>query len=136
MDKLSEKSSKAENDKKMRILVTGGTGYIGSHVVVELLSQGYTVEIIDNLSNSKIETLDRIKQITGTKPTFHQVDLLNQSALDQVFNETSFDLVIHLTYYNPCSLTMSKKLFSPPPPLSMAIKVSNNVLKPCLPVSI
>lgn len=95
MDKLSEKSSKAENDKKMRILVTGGTGYIGSHVVVELLSQGYTVEIIDNLSNSKIETLDRIKQITGTKPTFHQVDLLNQSALDQVFNETSFDLVIH-----------------------------------------
>ena len=80
---------------KQKILVTGGTGYIGSHVVVELLKQGYEVEIIDNLSNSQIEVLDKIEQITGTKPIFHEIDLLDQSALNQIFNDSSFELVIH-----------------------------------------
>ena len=79
----------------MKTLVTGGTGYIGSHVVVELLNQGHEVEIVDNLSNSKIEVLDKIEQITGTKPIFHQVDLLDQPALNQIFDNTQFDLVIH-----------------------------------------
>ena len=59
-----------------KILVTGGTGYIGSHTVVELINAGYDVEILDNLFNSKIEVLDKIKEITGTKPKVHQVDLL------------------------------------------------------------
>lgn len=78
-----------------RILVTGGTGYIGSHTVVELQNNGYEVEIIDNLFNSKIEVLDKIAKITGKKPTFHQIDLLDAEALDQVFESTKFDAVIH-----------------------------------------
>lgn len=83
------------NKDNLHILVTGGTGYIGSHVVVELLNQGHTVEIVDNLINSQIEVLDKIEQITGTKPTFHKVDLLDSSALDQIFDHSHFDLVIH-----------------------------------------
>lgn len=79
----------------MNILVTGGTGYIGSHVVVELLNQGHNVEIIDNLINSKITVLDKIEQITGKKPTFYQIDLLDKPALDELFGKTNYDLVIH-----------------------------------------
>jgi len=78
-----------------RILVTGGTGYIGSHTVVELISAGHEVEILDNLYNSKIEVLDKIEQITGTKPKFHKVDLLDMEALQEVFNGGNFDAVIH-----------------------------------------
>ena len=79
----------------MRILLTGGTGYIGSHTAVELITQGYEVEILDNLSNSKIEVLDCIEQITGTKPKFHQIDLLDKSALDKVLQDNQYDIVIH-----------------------------------------
>lgn len=79
----------------MKILVTGGTGYIGSHVVVELLKQGYEVEIIDNLVNSKITVLDQIEKITNKKPIFHQIDLLDQPALEKVFKDSYFDLVMH-----------------------------------------
>ena len=79
----------------MNILVTGGTGYIGSHVVVELLNQGHTVTILDNLINSQIKVLDKIEQITGQKPNFHEIDLLDSTALDQLFDQTHFDLVIH-----------------------------------------
>ena len=79
----------------MKILVTGGTGYIGSHVVVELLNQGHEVEILDNLVNSQIEVLDKIEQITNIKPVFHEVDLLDSGAFDQIFMSTNFDLVIH-----------------------------------------
>ena len=79
----------------MKILTTGGTGYIGSHVVVELLENGHEVEILDNLSNSKIEVLDQIKKITGQKPKFHQVDLCNLEATDKVLKDGNFDLIIH-----------------------------------------
>lgn len=79
----------------MKILVTGGTGYIGSHVVIELLNQGHEVEILDNLVNSQIEVLDKIEQITDTKPIFHEVDLLDFETLDRIFTGTNFDLVIH-----------------------------------------
>ena len=58
----------------MSILVTGGTGYIGSHTVVELLNKGKEVVIVDNLSNSKLETLDAIETLTGKKPKFYEVD--------------------------------------------------------------
>jgi len=80
---------------KPHILVTGGTGYIGSHVVVELLENNYTVEILDNLSNSKIEVLDKIEQITNQKPDFHEIDLCDAESLDRFFDQTHFDLVIH-----------------------------------------
>ena len=79
----------------MKILVTGGTGYIGSHTAIELINAGHEVVIVDNLVNSKITVLDKIESITGTKPKFYQVDLLDSSALDSIFSENSFDLVIH-----------------------------------------
>ena len=79
----------------MNILVTGGTGYIGSHVVIELLNQNHKVEIIDNLCNSQIKVLNQIKLITNIKPIFHKIDLLDQSALNKLFDDSSFDLVIH-----------------------------------------
>lgn len=79
----------------MKVLLTGGTGYIGSHTAVELIQQGYEVEIVDNLSNSKSSVLDSIAEITGVKPVFYQVDLLNAVALDEVFKNGNYDLVIH-----------------------------------------
>ena len=79
----------------MAILVTGGTGYIGSHTVVELLSVGEEVVIVDNLSNSKISVLDRIETITGKRPAFYQVDLLDRAALDAVFEAHGITSVIH-----------------------------------------
>ncbi len=79
----------------MKILATGGTGYIGSHVVVDLLDRGYDVEVLDNLSNSKLEALDRIEQITHRKPRFHQVDLRDQAAVDGVMRDGRFDLIVH-----------------------------------------
>lgn len=78
-----------------KILVTGGTGYIGSHTVVELLTAGHEVEILDNLANSKVEVLDNIKQITGVRPTLHEVDLLDIEKISRIFAEGGFDTVIH-----------------------------------------
>ena len=72
---------------KGKILVTGGTGYIGSHSTVELQNAGYEVVIIDNLSNSNIEVLDGIERITGKRPTFVQADCTNMEALRQLFKE-------------------------------------------------
>ncbi len=80
---------------KAKILVTGGTGYIGSHAAVELIQAGYEVEILDNLYNSKIEVLGRIEEITGVKPRFYDVDLRDAEALAKVFAENKFDAVIH-----------------------------------------
>lgn len=80
---------------KTKILVTGGTGYIGSHAAVELIQAGYEVEILDNLYNSKIEVLGRIEEITGVKPRFYDVDLRDAEALAKVFAESKFDAVIH-----------------------------------------
>ena len=80
----------------MSILVTGGTGYIGSHTVVELQKSGYDVVIVDNLCNSKICVLDRIESITGKRPEFIKCDLLDAEALDKVFeSHPEIDSVIH-----------------------------------------
>lgn len=70
---------------KERILVTGGTGYIGSHTVVELQNAGYEVIIVDNLSNSRADVVDNIGQITGIRPAFEQVDCLDYAGLEAVF---------------------------------------------------
>ena len=72
-----------------KILVTGGTGYIGSHTTVELINAGYDVEIIDDLSNSKIEVLDGIEKITGVKPKFHKIDLVDKEAVNNFFKTSS-----------------------------------------------
>ena len=80
----------------MSILVTGGTGYIGSHTVVELLKLGKRVIIVDNLSNSKLCVLDRIEKITGVRPDFVKCDLLNREGIDEIFdNNPDIDSVIH-----------------------------------------
>ncbi len=80
----------------MSILVTGGTGYIGSHTVVELLTRGDQVVIVDNLSNSKLCVLDRIESITGRRPVFIRCDLLDKAALEAVFEaHPDIDAVIH-----------------------------------------
>ena len=78
----------------MKILVTGGTGYIGSHTTVELIRAGHTVEILDNLYNSKEEVLERIFEITGTRPKFYKVDLLDYPAVLEVLRG-EFDAVMH-----------------------------------------
>ncbi|MBQ4621433.1 MAG: NAD-dependent epimerase/dehydratase family protein, partial [Bacteroidaceae bacterium] len=70
---------------KERILVTGGTGFIGSHTVVELQNSGYDVVIIDNLSNSSADVVDGIEKITGIRPDFEQLDCLDYEGLDKVF---------------------------------------------------
>lgn len=80
---------------KKTILVTGGLGYIGSHTVVELQNKGFEVVIIDNLSNSNIEVLDRITSITGVKPQFEQIDLKDKQAVQHFFKYYSIDGVIH-----------------------------------------
>ena len=79
----------------MGILVTGGAGYIGSHTCVELLQAGYEVIVVDNLSNSKEESLRRVQELTGKTLTFHKVDLLEKEALSAVFKDSSIDAVIH-----------------------------------------
>ena len=79
----------------MKILVTGGAGYIGSHTCLQLLEIGHEVVVVDNLSNSKEESLRRVQALTGKKLDFHRVDLLDKTALNSVFSENKFDAVIH-----------------------------------------
>lgn len=79
----------------MRILVTGGTGYIGSHTCVELLNNNHSVIIVDNLVNSKIEAIDKIKQITKKDITFYKIDVTDEKALESIFERYKIDGVIH-----------------------------------------
>ena len=79
----------------MKVLVTGGLGYIGSHTVVELIQKGYEVIIADNLSNSSIEILKKIEQITGFRPLFKLIDFREMDAVKSLFNEYEFENIIH-----------------------------------------
>jgi UDP-glucose 4-epimerase len=79
----------------MNILVTGGAGYIGSHTCLELLNAGYNVIVVDNLSNSKEVSLDRVEELTGKKISFHMVDILDREALSAVFSQYPVRAVIH-----------------------------------------
>ncbi|WHY77004.1 UDP-glucose 4-epimerase GalE [Neobacillus sp. WH10] len=79
----------------MSILVTGGAGYIGSHTSIELLNAGYEIIILDNFSNSKPESLKRVKEITGKDFMFYEVDLLDRNDLENVFSENQIEAVIH-----------------------------------------
>ncbi len=81
------------------ILVTGGTGYIGSHTCVELLNVGYDVVIMDNLYNSNEAVLKRIEEITGKKAKFYKTDLLDKEGIKTIFRENSIDAVIHFAGY-------------------------------------
>ena len=93
------------------ILVTGGTGYIGSHTLVELMESGFDVVIIDNLSNSSIEVLDRIEKITGKRPLFEKLDLCDKISLDQFFARyTSIEAVIHFAASKAVGESVEKPL--------------------------
>ena len=83
----------------MNVLVTGGTGYIGSHTCVELLDNDYNVIIIDNLSNSKRSVVDKIKEITNKDVKFYEGDCCNKSTLEKIFDENDIDAVIHFAGY-------------------------------------
>lgn len=79
----------------MTILVTGGAGYIGSHAAVELLKNDYDIVVIDNLSNSHIESINRVKELTGRDFDFYEYDLLDYGKIEQLFQKYEFDSVIH-----------------------------------------
>ena len=80
----------------MTILLTGGAGYIGSHICVELANAGYNTVILDNLSNSSEESIRRVEKITGKQIAFYKVDLLDSVAVEEVFKKEKIDAVIHL----------------------------------------
>lgn len=94
----------------MKILLTGGTGYIGSHTAVELLELGYEVEIMDNLFNSKITVLDDIEKITGKRPKFYKVDLLDKKGMDELFKNGEYDLVMHFAGLKAVGESVEKPL--------------------------
>jgi len=93
-----------------KILVTGGLGFIGSHVVVELQNSGFEVVIIDDLSNSKIEVLDQITEITNVKPDFYQIDLRDKKAVYNFLNENVIDGVIHFAAFKAVGESIQKPL--------------------------
>ena len=96
---------------KQTILVTGGTGFIGSHTSVELIQAGYDVVIVDNLSNSKVEELDGIEQITGVRPAFEQVDLRDAEATENVFKKyPSISGIIHFAASKAVGESVEKPL--------------------------
>ncbi len=94
-----------------KILVTGGTGYIGSHTVVELQQQGFEVLIVDNLSNSNIEVLDNIEKISGVRPYFENFDLAAEAATADFFaRHSDIDGIIHFAAYKAVGESMTKPL--------------------------
>ena len=94
----------------MSILVTGGAGFIGSHTCVELLNAGYDTVILDNLSNSKKESVKRIEELTGKKVKFYVCDIRDREGLDKVFAENSIDAVIHFAGLKAVGESVSKPL--------------------------
>lgn len=94
----------------MKILVSGGTGYIGSHTAVELLEKGFEVVAIDNFSNSSPEVLNRIKTITGKEVTFYKGDIRDRDLLEKVFSEQIIDCVIHFAGLKAVGESCSKPL--------------------------
>lgn len=92
------------------ILVTGGLGYIGSHTIIELLKNNYDVVIIDNLSNSKEDVLDKIEKITKKEVKFYKEDVCNKEALRRIFQENKIDSVIHFAGFKAVGESVSKPL--------------------------
>ncbi len=96
--------------KGKTVLVTGGLGYIGSHTVVELISEGFTVIIVDNLSNSEKFILDRIEKISGSCPLFYEMDMCDIVAVEKIFNAHQIDVVIHFAAYKSVGESVKEPL--------------------------
>ena len=94
----------------MKILVTGGAGYIGSHTCVELLNEGFEVVVIDNFSNSKSSSLDAIKKITSKDFKFYEIDYLDKDALNKVFEENKIDAVINFAGFKAVGESVQKPI--------------------------
>lgn len=94
----------------MKILVTGGAGYIGSHTCVELLEAGYDVVVVDNLYNASEKALDRVREITGKALTFYKADILDFEALDDIFAKEDIDCVIHFAGLKAVGESVAKPL--------------------------
>lgn len=93
-----------------RVLVTGGTGYIGSHTIIELYKKGYEVDVLDNLFNSKLEVLDKIEKICGKKPEFYKIDLCDYERVNELFAKNKYDLVIHFAGLKAVGESVEKPL--------------------------
>jgi len=94
-----------------KVLVTGGTGYIGSHTAVELINEGFEVVIVDNLSNSKIDSLDGIEKITGVCPAFEQIDLCDKEKTETLLKKyTGIDAIIHFAAYKAVGESVAQPL--------------------------
>ena len=94
----------------MKILVTGGAGYIGSHTCVELLNAGHEAVVVDNLCNSSQKSLERVQEITGKPITFYQADLLDREALTDIFEKEAVDAVIHFAGLKAVGESVAKPL--------------------------
>lgn len=94
----------------MKILLTGGAGYIGSHTAVELIGKGYEVVIADNFTNANPVVIDRIEEISGTRPTVYAIDVADKAALDALFTEQQIDSVIHFAGYKAVGESVEKPL--------------------------
>lgn len=92
----------------MSILLTGGTGFIGSHTAVELLSTQHDVIIVDNLSNSEVSVIDRIETITGTRPIFYEADVADKAAMNTIFSNHEINAVIHFAGYKAVGESVQK----------------------------
>ena len=113
----------------MAILVTGGAGYIGSHTVVELLNHGEEVVIIDNLYNANKEVLKRIETISGRKPIFYSIDVLNEVSLNDIFSKHSIQAVIHFAGYKAVGESVAKPLMYYHNNINSTIVLLNAMLK-------
>lgn len=94
----------------MKVLVTGGLGYIGSHTCCELLTASYEVVVLDNLSNSKIDVIDKIKEITGKEIKFYEGDMIDKSLLQQIFSTEKIDAVIDFAAYKAVGESVQKPI--------------------------
>ena len=94
----------------MRVLVTGGAGYIGSHTVLSLLEQGHVPVVVDNLSNSSVESLNRVTEILGKEIEFHNIDLCDEDAFQSFMREQSFDAVLHFAGFKAVGESVANPL--------------------------